>query len=229
MKAKKIGFIHTSKVLIPQFTSLCSELMPHAEPLHVADDSLIKDAIAHGALNISIVERLQGHLREAERAGVEAIMVTCSSMGPAIEASQQVCRIPVLRVDEAMAELAVAMADRIGVIATVSTTLGPTVDLIERKSQANGRRVEVILGLCDGALVRLLAGEVETHDRMVTEKMLSLVNQVDLIVLAQASMARVASQWSPQQCPVPVLSSPRLAIEYLAKRFEDVRSPWRTK
>ena len=38
---------------------------------------------------------------------------------------------------------------------------------------------------------------------------------VDVVVLAQASMARVAEAMPPGAVPVPVLSSPRLAVERL--------------
>ena len=38
----------------------------------------------------------------------------------------------------------------------------------------------------------------------------------DVIILAQASMARVADTIPPEEQKVPILSSPRLAIEALA-------------
>ena len=43
-------------------------------------------------------------------------------------------------------------------------------------------------------------------------------NPRDLQVMtAQASMARVVDSLSPQDKPVPILSSPRFAVEHLAK------------
>lgn len=213
---KKLTLIHTSPVLIPMFTELVTELLPDVEVSQVADDSLIKEAIANGSLSPSIVSRLQQHIKTAQDSGAETIMVTCSSMGPAIEASQSITSVPLLRVDRAMADRAVSLGARIGVIATVSTTLEPTADLIRRRAEAAGKTVEVTMCLCDGALEKLLAGDVVTHDRVVTERLMELMSKVDVIVLAQASMARVAGQLDPTVCHVPVLSSPRLAIELLA-------------
>ncbi len=215
MKIRKLTLIHTSPVLIPIFTELANELLPGIDVSHVADDWLIKQAIAQGSLSAGIVERLQQHIKEAEQGGAQAIMVTCSSMGPAIEASEAMTQVPLLRVDRAMADRAVALANRIGVIATVATTLQPTADLIQRRAAAIGKTVEITATLCDGALEKLLAGDVETHDRMVTEKLSELLAQVDVIVLAQASMARVANQLGERSGKVPVLSSPRLAMEAL--------------
>ncbi len=207
MKPQKLTLIHTSPVLIPMFTELVNELLPGVEVTQVADDSLIKEAIANGSLSPSIVTRLQQHIKSAQDAGAETVMVTCSSMGPAIQASQSIASVPLLRVDRAMADRAVSLGQKIGVIATVSTTLEPTADLIQRRATAAGKSIEVTMCLCDGALEKLLAGDVETHDRMVKEKLTELMNHVDVIVLAQASMARVANQLDREACTVPVLSS----------------------
>lgn len=201
------------------FTELASELLPNVEVTHVADDTLIKEAIAHGSLNPSITSRLQKHIADAEQSGAETIMVTCSSMGPAIEASTAMTQVPLLRVDRAMADRAVALGEKIGVIATVSTTLQPTADLIQCRAAAAGKSIQLTLCLCEGALEKLLAGEVETHDRLVRDKLAWLMTQVDVIVLAQASMSRVAGQLDADSCTVPVLSSPRLAIEALAQQL----------
>jgi hypothetical protein len=43
-----------------------------------------------------------------------------------------------------------------------------------------------------------------------------LAKSNDVVVLAQASMARVVDALKPEDKPVPILSSPRLAIEHLA-------------
>jgi hypothetical protein len=45
--------------------------------------------------------------------------------------------------------------------------------------------------------------------------MLALSTTVDVVVLAQASMARALAELSPDQLPVPVLSSPRTAVRQL--------------
>lgn len=219
MKTTKLTLIHTSAVLVPLFTELGDRLLPGVEITQVTDDTLIKQAIAHGSLCPAIVTRLQEHISQAQQSGAEAIMVTCSSMGPAIESSQAIARVPLIRVDQAMAEQAVALGRRIGVIATVSTTLGPTAALIERCAQVADRQIEVTMCLCDGALEKLLAGQVEEHDRMVQEQLGRLMEQVDVIVLAQASMSRVSDQLDHSSFSVPILSSPNLAFQKLAKEL----------
>ncbi len=216
----RIGLIHTSDVLVPLFEELCNELLPNVETVNISDDSLIKETMAIGKLTDAIANRLRGHIRNAQKAGVDAIMVTCSSLGPAVEASEEHAEVPLIRVDRAMADAAVALASRIGVIATVATTLGPTVELIERRAKAVGKRVQISTCLCDGALEMLLAGRMDQHDQLVMEKLVDLVSTVDVVVLAQASMTRILDSLPEDACKIPILSSPRLAIESLAKQIQ---------
>ena len=100
-----------------------------------------------------------------------------------------------------MADEAVRIADaangRIGVIATLPTTLEPTRALIEARAAAQGREVQTVSHLCDGAFQAVSSGDTETHDRIVREGLLALMDQVDVIVLAQASMARVVDTLVP--------------------------------
>ena len=219
MSRPKLFLIHTSATLIEPFKKLCDELIPHVEVLNIADDSLIRDVIAEGTVTDSVSQRLREHLQSAESGGADLIMVTCSSIGGAAEAAQSCVSAPVVRVDQAMADQAVGTGARVGVIATLPTTLSPTVDLIQRRALVAGKSVEVIARLCDGAFAELMRGNATEHDRMVRETLEDLIQAVDVIVLAQASMARVVSQLSDDPQRKPILSSPRLAIESLSKRF----------
>jgi len=151
------------------------------------------------------------------------VMVTCSSVGPAVEAARPFVNIPVMRVDQPMADLAVAMGRRIGVIATLATTLEPTTELVRASAAAHGREVDVIPYLCEGAFQAVVAGDTETHDRIVTAGLKELMRKVDVIVLAQASMARVVDALSEEEKRVALLSSPRLGVEGAKKMIDELR------
>ena len=219
MSRPKLFLIHTSATLVEPFKKLCDELIPHVDVQNIADDSLIRDVIAEGTVTDSVSQRLQQHLQSAASSGADMIMVTCSSIGGAAESSQSCVSVPVVRVDQAMADQAVATGARVGVIATLPTTLAPTADLIKRRAQVAGKSVEVIAKLCDGAFGELMRGNAPEHDHMVREALEELMQDVDVIVLAQASMARVVAQLPDDATRKPILSSPRLAIEALSKRF----------
>ena len=207
-----LTLIHTSPVLTPVFAALCKQHLPGVTIFHMVDESLIRDTIAHQKLRRLTIRRLIGMIESAEAAGATAVMVTCSSIGPAAALAQKLFDIPVFRIDDAMAEKAVAVGRRIGVLATLRTTLDPTLALLADKAAAADRSVEIAEGLCAKAFDAVLSGDTETHDRIVSDALLQMASKVDVIVLAQASMARVLNNLPPGSVSIPVLSSPELAI-----------------
>lgn len=216
MKKKRLGLIHTSATLVPVFAQLCKDKLPGVETFNIADDSLVKGIREAGSLTATIARRVAGYLESAELAGADYIMVTCSSIGAAVEAGAKLIGVPVLRVDQPMADIAVATGKKIGVIATLSTTLEPTADLIQRRAAAAGRKIELTSKLVEGAFEALMAGDGATHDAKVAVALKELSKQVDVIVLAQASMARVVESLKPEDKRVPILASPGIAVDYLA-------------
>jgi Asp/Glu/hydantoin racemase len=213
---KKLGLIHTSATLVPVFAQLCKEKLPGVETFNIVDDSLVKGIREAGAITPQISKRVADYLKSAELAGANQILVTCSSIGPAVEAGAKYVRVPVLRVDQPMADQAVATGMKIGVIATLQTTLEPTADLITRRASAAGKKIELISKLCEGAFDALMSGDAATHDAKVSATLGELSKQVEVIVLAQASMARVVEKLPSEDKRVPILASPAIAVDYLA-------------
>jgi Asp/Glu/hydantoin racemase len=216
MKPKTLGLIHTSAALVPLFQEICKQSLPGVSVFNIVDDSLLKDVIARGELTPQTAQRVVSYVGSAESAGADFILVTCSSIGAAAEMAASVTRTPVLRVDQPMADLAVQMGTRIGVIATLSTTLAPTSDLVERRAAAAGKEIELISRLCEGAFEAWMNGRVDEHDGMVAEALAELSAKVDVILLAQASMSRVVERLSEEDKRVPILASPGIAIKHLA-------------
>jgi len=215
MKNKKLGLIHTSATLVPVFAQLCKDRLPGVEVFNIVDDSLVKGIREAGTITPQISQRVLSYLRSAEWGGADQIMVTCSSIGPAVEAGAKEVKVPVLRVDQPMADKAVAMGKRIGVVATLSTTLEPTTDLIRRRAQSAGKQIELISRLVEGAFEALMRGDGATHDAKVAAALKELSQQAEVIVLAQASMARVVDVLAVTDRRVPILASPEIALDYL--------------
>jgi hypothetical protein len=115
-----------------------------------------------------------------------------------------------------MADKAVKSGKRIGVIATLRTTLEPTADLISRRASLAGKRVKLTSQLVEGAFDALMNGDPAGHDKKVSAALKDLSRKVDVIVLAQASMARVVDTLAPGDKRVPILASPDIAVSYLA-------------
>ena len=185
----------------------------------MVDESLIKDTIRAGSLRRVTIRRLINQIASAEAAGADAVLVTCSSIGPAVTLAQQLFDIPVIRIDDAMAEEAVRRARTIGVLATLSTTLTPTTALLRHKAREAGRDIELVECLCADAFPAVLAGDTETHDRILRKALVDDMRNVEAIVLAQASMARVVATLAPGTLRAPVYSSPELAVLRMRQRL----------
>lgn len=214
----KVVLIHTVQGNVAPFTALCDELMSGLAPQHVVDESLLQDTIAAGILTDDVRARFRSRVEVAQREGADVVMFTCSSVGPAADGLSEELGLTVFRVDEAMAEQAVSLGPRVGVAATLPTTLGPTSELVQRAAEKLGRPVEVSTRLAEGAFQQLQAGNADQHDQMVRAALQALAARVDVVVLAQASMARAlggATSIEVAGRGVPVLTSPRLGVERL--------------
>ncbi|MDQ5979121.1 MAG: Asp/Glu/hydantoin racemase [Verrucomicrobiota bacterium] len=216
MSRKTLALIHTSATLVPVFQQLCREKLPHLDTFNIVDDSLVRQIGAQGSITPAIAARVAAYIGSAASGGADHILVTCSSIGPAVEAAAPTVKVPVLRVDQPMADLAVRTGRRIGVIATLPTTLNPTADLVRRRAAAAGQSIELTMRLCEGAFEALMAGNAAEHDTRVRAALIELSGQVDVIVLAQASMAQVVATLTPEESRIPILASPPLAIAHLA-------------
>jgi Asp/Glu/hydantoin racemase len=210
---KRLALIHTVAGLVPRFRELAAGLIPAVETFDIVDETLLRDATREGRVSLDTARRLFAHLAAAERHGADAILVTCSSVGGVVDAARPFAGVPLLRVDQAMAEQAVERGARIGVLATLWSTLRPTAVLIERTAREADRTVEVRDRLCDGAFEALREGDTARHDQLVREGLRELIGWAEVIVLAQASMARVVETLSDDERRTPILSSPRLGME----------------
>jgi len=216
----RLTFIHTSHVLIPMFTDLARKHLPSVETIHMLDESLIRNTIKAGRLTENTTRRVAGMIQLAREGGADVVMVTCSSIGDATAQAREHCDFPVLRIDEPLAGAAVAIGGVIGVAATLSTTLEPTVELLEATARRMGRQIKIVPLLAEGAFEAVLAGDTARHDAMVLEILRELRGTSDVVVLAQASMARVAALLPKEDIPdIPILASPELAIKSLAELF----------
>jgi len=207
--------IHTGPVSVGPVSALAAELMPAVRLVNLVDDSLLKDTMAAGAPTPAVLRRLAQYMVIGQEMGADLILNACSSVGEAADVAAGLLDIPVVKIDQAMAEAAVARASRIAVAATVQTTLDPTARLVERAAREAGREVQTVRHLCAGAFDALLGGDGATHDRIIRDALFALAGDVELIVLAQASMGRVAEALAGGVA-VPVLTSPRLGLQRVA-------------
>ena len=163
----QLALIHTVPGLIAVFEPLVHRHLPGWTPFNIVDESLLRISIREGSMSKATARRVAGYVFSAVDAGADAILVTCSSIGGAVDAARPFCPVPLVRVDEGMAERAVVTGRRIGVLATLTSTLDPTRDLIARIAAERGASSTISASVVDGAFAALAAGRQEEHDRRV--------------------------------------------------------------
>ena len=209
---KTVFAIHTGPVLVDVFNKLFPELLPDVRLVNIVDDSLLNDVRAAGGLTPSVTRRIVGYGILAEASGADAILNCCSSVGEAADVLAQTVAIPVVKIDNRMAVQAVEQGSRVGIVATVATTLDPTERLIQRKATEAGKSITTKRYLVNSAFDALLSGKTDEHDRLLKAEIEKAMGENDVVVLAQGSMARLVPTLEQR---VPVLSSPRSSVEAL--------------
>jgi Asp/Glu/hydantoin racemase len=204
--------IHTVAGLIPVFDSLARLHFADWTTFNMLDESLLRTTIREGHLSQVTMRRLVGMVWSAVDAGASAVVVTCSSLGPAVEAARPICPVPLFRIDDGMARAAVAAGRRIGVLATLDTTLEPTTALIRQTAAQHAADVTVVSQVSEGAFALLQGGDAAGHDARVANSLRAMAPEVDVIVLAQASMARALEAVRADLGATPVLTSPELGM-----------------
>jgi Asp/Glu/hydantoin racemase len=221
---RRVVLVHTVAGLVPVFQDLAKQLPRDVKISNIVDESLLEDAIAAGGLTPTVNRRVVDHILSAADSGAVAVLATCSSIGPAVENASQLVGVPVLRIDEPMASAAIESATRIGVLATVTSTLDPTVDLLRRRARHLGKDIDLVPVLKADAFAAIRSGDGARHDAIIAEALAELAEGVQAIVLAQASMARVVATLEPGALAVTVFSSPDSGMARLASVLADAAS-----
>jgi aspartate/glutamate racemase len=210
-----VCIVHTSFVSVTQLAELFAELAPQAKVRNIVDDTLLPEVLANRGVTPRVRSRMCEYYKAAELAGADLIFNQCSSVGEVADVAATLVSVPVIKVDTRMAEIACKTGRRIGVVATLDTTLGPTCRLIESTAARCGAQIEITRSLVEGAFQRLVEGDREAHNRMVLDAIRDLSLRTDVIVCAQGSMMAIVPELGVT--PVPVLTSPRLGVQAAAE------------
>lgn len=218
----KVGLIYTGNT--PELTELVEgevkkQLGSSVEMFSLEDASILAETRDAGYVTANAAARLVTMFMKAVQEGCDAILNICSSVGETADSVQDLADyigVPIVRIDEEMCREAVRKGTRIGVMATLETTLEPTKNTIRRMSRACGRPVEIVDCLVENAF----GLDQDAFRARMTENAEKIADQVDVIVFAQGSMA-YCEQYIADKVHITVLSSPRFGAAALRRALED--------
>lgn len=212
----KLGIVYTSTT--PELIACVNEeirkkLGESPEILNYQDPSVLAEVRENGYVTAGAAARLVGMYMQAVSDGADAILNCCSSVGEVADAAQSIGKytgIPIVRIDEEMCREAVRLGGKIGVLATLPTTLEPTKNTILRVAREMNRHVELVDGLVDA-----FGMDQEQFKKLLCGKASEIKDQIDVILLCQGSMA-YAEEAIHEATGKSVLSSPRFGAAALA-------------
>lgn len=211
----KIIIVETSAVSSGVLQKLIHEIIPGAHVQEIIDSSLIDEVVANGGATPHVRHRMLTYFRFAEEMGADVILNQCSSVGEVALWAQGHIGVPIVSIDKGMAIRAAELGRKVGLVATVKTTVGPSSRNLLRTAKENGKEIELTTYLVDGAMELLMkTGDVQAHNRMVIESVERAAEENDVVVLAQGSMIVLEKELG--HIEKPVLTSPRLGVEHLA-------------
>lgn len=184
-----IACLHTLPSSIELFDTALEALGESAASLrHEVRADLLAEAEAAGGLTAPIAANTRLAL-EALRQGADAVLLTCSTLGPAVDGFAE--GAAVLRVDKALAQEAVRDGGRVVVLYTSDTTRGPTRDLFEAEAAMTGSQIE--MRQIEGAWHAFRRGDLAGYHAMIAKVADQFAfDGASTIALAQASMAGAA-------------------------------------
>ena len=217
----KIGIVYTSST--PELTELVNrevekQLGTEAEIQNYEDPSILAEVREAGYVTAGAAARLVSMFMQAIMDGADAVLNCCSSVGEVADAAEAVGKytgVPIVRIDGEMCCEAVRLGSRIGVLATLPTTLEPTKNTVKRMARELNRPAELVDGLIDGAF----GIDQEEFKRMLLAKAEEIAGEVDVILLCQGSMA-YAEEFLQEAIGKPVVSSPRFGARELRRVLE---------
>lgn len=220
---KIIALIHTVKSVAVSFEDkLRKGLGQEVKIQNLWDDFLADNPNEIGVFTIENRNRLFMDIKAQELTGADLIVTTCSTLTPVVEMIRPFIKVPVIAIDDNMAKRSVTFGSRILVMATAESTIGPTVEKIQKEAEAAGRDCSIDTLVATDAFRALKAMDMETHDRILRERAKG-VEGYDCVVLAQASMAHLEEKIAAVT-GCPVLTSPRLCIEEIKEKLAEAVS-----
>jgi Asp/Glu/hydantoin racemase len=208
LSEKLVVALHTGFLTMDDSKKMFAEMLPGVKVISIGDDSLLSEVKEMGGMTKNVIQKICTYGLNAELWGADAIFSYCSSMGEAIDVARQVVKIPFVKIDEEMAELAAKIGGRVTVIATLESTFGPTIELLTKTARELKSNAQFTRCFVDDAF-NALSKEKDRgkHNAILAAAIRKVAGESDAIVLAQSSMAIVLPEL--RDLEVPVLASPQ--------------------
>ncbi len=220
LRGKRLGIVNGASWIALWSNYWGRRLLPEVKLINVGNEAVqlnFMDAHAKGEpcppqINIDLFAQYARDL--VNLYGVDALLVSCSTMNRAIGAVRDAMRphnVPVVQIDEPMMEAAVRTGGRILVVATHGPTVKSTQALLGETAAGLGEEVSFSGVTVVEAFDRLGEGDVEAHNELIADAIRRKCAEEEISVAVLAQLSMTVFKLSYPECEaefgVPVLTS----------------------
>lgn len=215
----RVGVIHATPTAMDPVRAAFAAELPQATALHFLDEGLIDGIVQAGGVTPALIRRLATVVGQADSAGVQIILTTCSAYSPVMDTMRVICSVPIITIDEVLFEEAARAADHLGVIATSESSLRTTLQGLQAEAARQDRAPRYTTATVPEAFAALGRGDVTTAAQVIAAAARQQIAEgAGAIMLAQASLSRTLPVIG--DLGVPVLTSPSLAVQRVAAALQ---------
>lgn len=217
-KFKKLIVFHPSRNLVQIIDDLFKKIAPNILYENLLVPDLLDRAIRDG-LTLEIEEDVEQIFKGVPVDPETLIFCTCSTIGEIAEDKGRKLGLAVIRIDRPMCEKAVALGQRVGIVAALESTFEPTRKLLQGLATKSRKNITIKKILCKDAWRYKQNGDEKKYISEIVRCLFLESHDLDVIVLAQGSMAPAKDLC--QNLGVPILESLHTGVETVAKMMKN--------
>jgi aspartate/glutamate racemase len=219
---KTLGIIHAALITTKSAQPFIEQIIPEVKVVHHVDDTIQNSNFASppGIIPKENYFKFATYAYYLEKAGVDLILLACSTFNRAVELARPMINVPMLQIDRPMMDLAVMDGKKIGLLATVPTTIPSSERLLKLAAFEAGKEIEITTILCTKAFEEIKKGNVDKHNELLLLEIEKLSHSVDAVVMAQISMSALEPMLKNTR--IPVYNSGRTAFNKVREILESM-------
>ncbi len=223
LSGKTLGIIHAALISTKGVQPFIDEIIPEVTVVHHVDDTIqnLNFISPPGVIPKINYYKFVTYAHNLEVAGVDLILLACSTFNQAVELARPLINVPMLQIDRPMMDLAVSQGKKIGLLATVPTTVPSSERLLNLAAAEAGKKIDITTILCSDAFAEIKKGNVSKHNEMLLSEINKLSGKVDVIVMAQVSMSALEPMLKNTR--VPVFNSGRTGFNRVREMLESMQ------
>ena len=223
LRGKTLGVYHAANLTIPTLTQYAQKYLPGVSLMHFCDDTIQRDNLAApvGEIPKRNYFKFAQYCHNLEESGVDAILLCCSTFNYAAELASEMINVPIIQIDRAMMDKAVATGRKIGLLCTLPSTVPSSERLLKKAAEDAGKKIEIKTVLCNQAFIELTEhNDVKKHNELLLKAIDDFSDEVDCVVMAQLSMSALAPFL--QNTKIPVYTSGDTGVLLVKEILENI-------